>query len=249
MKLGIDIGNTRITLATFKAARVKVLGGVLTRQASAVMSLELSRLFKKILKSHPQIREAVIGSVVPSATRIVERQARLAGLKVVVVGRDTDVPIKNNYKFPKQVGIDRLLCAYAAKVLYGAPLIVIDFGTAITFEVVSKSGDYEGGLIIPGIQLSLDSLSQKTALLPRVENVRKPKHLIGQTTQESILSGVLHGYGAMCDGLIDQFLKSRPKQKFKIILTGGYAPLIRALMSRRVDCVNEDLVFQGMALL
>ncbi len=249
MKLGIDIGNTRIGMAFLNGSKIKPFGGLLMQQSSKDITDQLARLLKVVLERHPETEEALIGSVVPKMTAVVEKACRQAGLKFVVIGRDIKIPIQNNYRAPKQVGIDRLLCAYAARELYGAPLIVIDFGTAITFEVVSKSGAYEGGLIIPGIQMSLDSLSQRTALLPRVEQVKKPEHLIGQNTQESILSGVLNGYGAMCDGLVDRFLKSQNKQSFKIILTGGYANLMKSLMVRKVQQVDEELVYKGMTLL
>jgi len=250
MKLGIDIGNTKIGFALLNGLKVKPIGGVLMNQQAKDIFFQLAQLAEVVRRRYPGIKDVRVGSVVPKMTAAVEKACRNAGLKVVVIGRDLKVPIKNNYRNPKQVGIDRLLCAFAAKELYGEPLIVIDFGTAITFEVISAAGAYEGGLIIPGIQMSLDSLSQKTALLPRVERVAKPEHLIGKNTEESILSGVLNGYGVMCDGLIERFMKiTQSKQPCKIVLTGGYAKLIKGLMTHKVHQVDEELVYKGMSLI
>ena len=123
-------------------------------------------------------------------------------MPVDIIGRDIVVPIKNRYKNPKQVGQDRLVGAYGAMKIYGCPLIVVDLGTAITFDVISPKGEYLGGAIVPGIRLSAESLFLKTALLPHIE-IQAPRHIIGKTTQESMLSGLFYGYGSLCRGIID----------------------------------------------
>ena len=135
------------------------------------------------------------------------------------------MPMENNYN-PKQIGQDRLVGAYAAKVLYGFPAIIIDFGTATTFDVVNGKGEYDGGLIVPGIRLSTETLFQKTALLPRIENIQAPKNLVGKNTQDSILSGLFYGYGTMSSGLID-LIEKKIKGKAKVIITGGYTSLMK----------------------
>jgi type III pantothenate kinase len=166
--------------------------------------------------------------------------------RIFVVGQDIKVPIKNNYRYPRQVGQDRLVGAYAAKVFYGVPLIVVDFGTAITFDVVSKKGEYLGGIIVPGIRLTAESLFKKTALLPKVE-IARPKELIGRDTKNSILSGIFYGYGSLCDGLvrlINQELQFRPK----VIATGGYVEIMQQF-SREIQKVDEELIFRGLSLL
>jgi len=171
-------------------------------------------------------------------------------IKVFIIGKNILVPMKNNYKNPHHVGQDRLVNAYAAKVLYGKPVIVIDLGTAITFDVVSSKGDYEGGIIIPGIKLSLDSLASKTALLPHVQAVRIPRSLIGKTTQESILSGIFNGYGSLLEGLIQKIKNSKKSLKeANVILTGGYSSLIINYIKSSIDYVDNDLLFKGIDIL
>ena len=165
-----------------------------------------------------------------------------------MIGRDIKVPIKNNYLDPQQVGQDRLVGAYATKCLYGFPAIIIDFGTAITFDVISSKGEYEGGMILPGMRLSAESLFQKTALLPQIHTIKKPHSIVGKTTQESILSGLFYGYAAMCSGLID-LLFSQMKGKPKVIATGGHAVVMKNFISSRITNIDPDLVFKGLALI
>lgn len=213
---------------------------------------DLSKIFAKKLKTlqaSALMKAAVLCSVVPRLVPLISRAVESGlGMKTLVVGKDMYVPIKNNYGQPKQVGQDRLVCAYAAKIIYGYPAIIIDLGTAITFDVVSGKGSYEGGMIVPGIRLSAESLFKKTALLPDIHIISKPKTLIGKDTETSILSGLFHGYGAMCCGLIDRLAKNIGG-KPKVILTGGYAGLIASELEDRANVIDIDLVFKGMRLL
>ncbi|MBU4333706.1 MAG: type III pantothenate kinase, partial [Candidatus Omnitrophica bacterium] len=119
---------------------------------------------------------------------------------------------------------------------------------AITFDIVSKKGEYEGGMIIPGIRLSAESLFKNTALLPHVDVIEEPEELIGKDTKQSILSGIFFGYGEMCSGLIKNIsknIKGRPK----VIITGGFADLMKKYLSKKVTKVDPDLVFKGLGLL
>ena len=133
----------------------------------------------------------------------------------------------------------------AVKELYGCPSIVIDFGTAITFDVISKKGEYLGGLIFPGIETSLNALSQKAALLPKIK-VAPPKGLIGRDTVDSMRSGVFYGTGALCDGVIAK-LKSK-YGPMKVIATGGHAALM-AKYSTAIDRINPDLTLLGLKII
>lgn len=247
--LAIDIGNTTISLGILKGSRVfkshKILTSLTVEGRPAVLSLAL----KKIKKEFPSIEAVVICSVVPSALIIVSSAVKkYFSFSPFVVGKDIQVPIKNNYRNSKQVGQDRLVCAYAVKCLYGFPAIVIDFGTATTFDVVSAKGAYEGGIIVPGLRLSAESLFVKTAMLPRLEKFKAPSSLIGKDTKGSILSGLFYGYGAMSRGLIDLLLE-KIKGNPRVIVTGGYTALMKKFISRKIDHTDNDLVFKGMALL
>ncbi|OGX38802.1 MAG: hypothetical protein A3D87_05390 [Omnitrophica WOR_2 bacterium RIFCSPHIGHO2_02_FULL_50_17] len=249
MLLAIDIGNTAISLGVLKKGMVTRRYAAPTAGTQRERHLHLQRLFQKIRHQYPSLESVIICSVVPEVLKIVEPMVRRQlCVKPLVVGRDIEVPIQNNYKNPRQVGHDRLVGAYAAKCLYGCPCLVIDFGTAITFDVVSRKGAYEGGIILPGLRLSTEALFQKTALLPRIEEIKIPRALIGRETQESILSGIFNGYGAMCRGLIDLIaaeIHSRPQ----VIVTGGYTQLMKKFIAKKIDHMDSDLVLKGMLLL
>ncbi|MDP3804614.1 MAG: type III pantothenate kinase, partial [Candidatus Omnitrophota bacterium] len=200
--LAIDIGNTNITLGIFFGARLIKK----TKIPTADDALYKRRLIRFLNKR--DIEGAIISSVVPKALSGLKRVLRKARphSKILVLGEGLKAPIKNLYKVKREVGQDRLVNAVAAKIIYGAPALVIDFGTAITFDVVSRQGAYLGGLILPGIELSLQSLYEKTALLPKVA-LKPTRQLIGKGTRDSIRGGILFGFGAMCDSLISKYRK------------------------------------------
>jgi type III pantothenate kinase len=248
MILTIDIGNTSVSFGILKGQRVLRTYSTEVRVPLAVLRAECGKILKRINKKFPVVEHAIICSVVPRVLKICERAvSRHLKIKAMIIGRDLKVPMRNNYRNPRQVGQDRLVCAYAAKCLYGQPAIVIDFGTATTFDVVSPRGSYEGGIIVSGIRLSAEALFQKTALLPQINLVRGPRALIGKDTEESILSGIFHGYGAMCCGLIDRISK-RIKGSPKVVVTGGYTRLMKNFISPKTTKIDQHLVFKGMAL-
>ena len=245
MLLAIDIGNTTVSLAVMKGKRIVYARSIENSALRSTFKKELLSVKRRFL----QLREAVLCSVVPDNLRTVERAVwRHLKIKPLVIGRDIKVPIKNKYHNPRQVGQDRLVGAYAVKELYGYPAVIIDLGTAITFDVISSNGDYEGGMIVPGIRLSAEALFQKTALLPRIETFKIPPAMIGKETKDSILSGIFYGYGAMCRGLIDE-LTGQLKGSPKVIVTGGHTRLMRRFIARRITKVDECLIFKGLQLL
>ena len=242
MLLAVDIGNTTIGFAVMhKSGRIESVA-VVDTDAKVV---KIKAVIDKILKAHT-ISRVIICSVVPKASKVLEDLLRKF-IPVELIGRDMVVPIMNRYKNPKQVGQDRLVGAYGAMKIYGRPLIVVDLGTAITFDVISAKGEYLGGAIVPGIRLSAESLFLKTALLPNI-HIQAPKSIIGRTTQESILSGLFYGYGSLCRGFIDlisQQLKAEPK----VVMTGGHTHLMKKFVSPRIRIIDEDLVFKGIYFL
>ena len=202
MLLAIDIGNTTIALGLIENKKVLKISRVETHLPRNFLRKKLRTICASFARQCPQLEGIAICSVVPPRLEMVQSVAeKIFSIKPFVIGKDRLVPITNCYRKPKQVGQDRLVCAYAAMTLYGAPTVIIDFGTAITFDVVSRKKEYLGGIIIPGIRLSAESLSAKTALLPKIR-IKGPKSLIGRDTQGSILSGLFYGYGAMSSGLI-----------------------------------------------
>lgn len=241
--LAVDIGNTNITAGLFKGSRL--MGKIkIPTAAYSSYAKKIRPLIKNRSANDPDI---VISSVVPLAlARFVAEMRRMSdAIKIFILGKDLAVPIRNMYKVKKEVGVDRLVNAYAAKVLYGAPAVIVDFGTAITFDLVSPRGDYLGGLILPGIEMGLASLYKKTALLPKVE-LKPASSIIGKDTVNSMRGGILFGYGAMCDGLCVKY-RNILGSSTKIIATGGNAKLIKRYATT-IQIIDEDLTLKGIQL-
>lgn len=243
--LVIDIGNTNITLGLFRGSRLLKKAKMPTHVYSGYAGT-----VKRLVGSAHPAREkarAVISSVVPLAlSRFVMELNRIGSFDVRIVGRDVKVPVRNLYRIKSEVGQDRLVNAHAAKELYGAPAVIIDFGTAVTFDVLSRRGDYLGGLILPGIEMSLKSLHEKTALLPRVE-LKPVSGIVARDTVSSMRGGILFGLGAMCDGLAAKFRKILGS-KTKVIATGGNAHLM-SRYAKSIQIVDSDLTLKGLRLL
>lgn len=238
MLLAIDIGNTNISFGVFRGNRIIKRFNIPTKEVIHSRRGRLNVPYGKL------INDAVICSVVPEATKIIERGIeKLIKIKPYILGKSVSVPIKNLYRRPSQVGQDRLANAYAGLTLYGAPLIIVDFGTAVTFDVISKNGAYLGGIILPGLRISLDALSRQTALLPLVKLCR-PKELIGRDTKCSILSGIIYGYAALTDGLIGA-IKRKIGKNALVISTGGNANLISKYCAKATK-IDGDLTLKGL---
>lgn len=238
--LAIDIGNTNISLGFFRDKRLLLRKEIPTKEKPYFNSL------KKIINKK-NVLETVICSVVPEATKmIVKDLERLTGKKPLIIGKDIKVPIKNLYRKPKQVGQDRLVNAYAGIALYGAPLIVVDFGTAITFDIISKNKEYLGGMILPGLKISLDSLADKTALLPKIR-LERPKEFIGTDTKDSMLSGIVYGFAALTCELTKR-IKEKIGKNSLVIGTGGNISLI-GKYCKNLDKINSNLTLEGARLI
>lgn len=236
--MAADIGNTNTNFGLFSSNR-------LIRRFSVPTGNYSFRLISRQLGGC-RVSYAVICSVVPEATNSLEKLLKkTAHSKPCLLGRDIHVPIKNLYRKPSQVGMDRLVNAYAGCRLYGAPLILVDFGTAITFDVVSVDKAYLGGMILPGFGISLDALFAKTALLPRVK-LDKPVELVGRDTRSSMLSGLVHGFSSLTDGLVDK-IRTSLRIRAMVIGTGGDIGLI-AGYCRRIDKIDRDLTLKGLKL-
>lgn len=237
MLLTVDIGNTTIAFGVFQGRKLK-----------SSWKIPTSSIFSKgkVLKPIKDIDGVIISSVVPKATPIIKKLVRNRfKISPLVLGENIKAPIKNLYRNPKQVGQDRLANAVAASELYGYPIIVVDFGTAITFDIISKRKEYLGGIIIPGIEISLEALSSKAALLPRIK-LSLPKEFVGRDTVSSMKSGIFYGFGSLCDGLIGKIKKRYGEQL--VIATGGYSRLM-AKFCNSMDKVKPDLTFQGLRII
>ena len=238
--LAVDIGNTNINCGLFLSGRLAKRFSVPTKDKT---------LYQADLKKYLTVTvdDIIICSVVPLSCQAIEKTLRkIIGIKPKVLGRDLNVPIKNLYFAPKQVGQDRLVNAYAAVKLYGSPVVVADFGTAVTFDVVSLRKEYLGGLILPGLNISLDALFERTALLPRIK-LSRPNGLIGKNTRDSILSGIVYGFAALTDDLIKR-LRSQMGKNTKAIGTGGNISLIGPYC-KKLQVIDQDLTLKGISLI
>lgn len=249
MLLAIDIGNTNIGMGVFKRTSLLTDWRISTRPQRTVdeYCITLTGLFENAKIKLNAIDGILISSVVPRVSIILKTAlSRLFDVTPLILGENIEAPIKNLYDDPRQVGQDRLVNAVSAYRNYGGPVIVVDFGTAITFDVVSAQGEYLGGLIAPGIDISLEALAQKAALLPKVE-LDKPKGLLGKNTVDSIRGGILYGFGALCDGIVAR-LKKEFGKNFKVIVTGGHAELITSYC-KTIDKVNGHLTLEGLRII
>lgn len=190
---------------------------------------------------------AIVSSVVPPLTgRLAEAMRRVTGREPLLVSPGIKTGLNILYEDPREVGADRIVNAVAGLTVHKPPLIVVDFGTATTFDLVMPPADYLGGAIAAGVAISLDALVARTSRLAKVETVL-PEKTVGRTTAESIRSGILIGHAAMVDGMIER-IEAEQDSRCYVLATGGLASLIQGA-SRRIDRVEPDLTLLGLRLL
>jgi len=243
--IAVDIGNSDVVVGRFEGAELKGFWRLSSaRQTADEISLTLRALLRE--GAHGEMG-AVLCSVVPALTLPwSEALERLAGRPPVEVKSETTPDLKVQYHDRSAVGADRLANAIAARQLYGMPAIVVDLGTATTFDCVSKSGAYLGGAIAPGVGTSAEELFRRAARIPRVE-LRKPERAIGRTTEESLRAGVLWGAAGEVDALVRRIaleMKGTPA----VIATGGWAKIV-APECETVNVVDEGLTLKGMKII
>jgi type III pantothenate kinase len=243
--LTIDIGNTTISLGVFKGRKLVLSFKISTGKRVEYRGSILKALSKGRIKPS-EVSRIIVCSVVPKETGVLKSiLSSLFDKKVLQVGKDIKIPIINKYRNPQQVGQDRLVNAYAGLQLFGPGIILVDFGTAVTFDIVSRKSEYLGGLIFPGLDLSLDALYKKTALLPRI-NISRPKSLVGRDTISSMKNGIVFGMAGACDGIIERLLKKF--RKYSVIATGGNVNFIKK-HSKKIRIVRPYLTHEGLRLL
>lgn len=249
MLLAVDIGNTNITLGVFDGDKLKTTWRVATgihRMADEYASLLLD-LFDRRGIAASQIKEVAMCSVVPPLITVFEEVCRrYLKISPLIVQAGVKTGVRILLDNPREVGPDRVVNAAAAHHLYGGPLIVIDLGTAITFDAVSKEGDYLGGAIAPGIAIATEALFNRTAMLPRVELI-PPKKAIGKNTVTALQSGIVYGYVTLIEGMVNR-IRQELEGEVKVIATGGYAELL-ARETPVIQEVNPDLTLIGLRLI
>lgn len=249
MLLCVDIGNTNIVVGGFDNDDLKFEFRLTTdaRRTTDDYAASLHSLFSRHLGPSYTFKYAIISSVVPNLTSDIQIVLKdLFSVESLVVGPGIKTGIAIKLTDVTSVGSDRVVNGLAVRELYGPKSVVVDFGTATTFDYVNQNGDYEGGIIAPGLKTSLESLVEKTAKLPKI-NLAWPERIIGKNTIHAMQSGALVGYVCMVDGIIDQVIKEVGELNH-IISTGGLGELICS-HSKRIMRHDSTLTLKGMKLI
>ncbi len=245
MLLAIDIGNTNTVIGLYDKEKLVNHWRIKTDSQSTADELILT--YEGLLQNQPEITGISLCSTVPAVLREMRwmLQRYFSDIKTVIIepGTKTGVPI--NTDNPKEVGADRIANSLAVFTRHGGPSVVVDFGTSTNFDVVSKTGDFLGGSLAPGIEISLDALANRAAQLRKVEFV-KPRSVIGKNTVEALQSGALYGFAGQVDGIIERII-AEIGPVTAVVATGGLAPLV-VEESKTITHHEPDLTLEGLRL-
>lgn len=246
MLLTVDVGNTNIVLGLFDGA--ELFASYRLRTDSRVTADELALLFRGLLSRHPEPDGVAVCSTVPQVLdQLRQMFARyFEGARTVVVGPGVKTGVPLLYDNPREVGPDRIVNTLAAHTLFGGPAIVVDFGTSTNFDVVSQKGEFLGGALAPGIEISVDALAARAARLFKVELV-EPRSVIGKTTVEALQSGLVYGFASQVDGMVARISKELEGPPPKVIATGGLSHLMTGLCES-ITHHEPDLTLIGLRL-
>lgn len=248
MLLAIDLGNTNTVFGVYDVNDTLVMHWRLSTQKDRTVDeygILLRNLFALEKIDANKIRRVIIASVVPPLDSVLnEMVSSYFSVKpVFVTHENAGIPVL--YDNPREVGADRIVNAVAVLKKYGKPAIVVDFGTATTFDAITSEGEYGGGVIAPGIVISAEALYEHAAKLPRIE-IQKPQSVIGTSTVGSMQSGLFYGYVALVDGIITR-MKKELGSSTRVIGTGGQAPFI-SQETKLIECVDANLTLDGLQL-
>lgn len=249
MLLVIDVGNTNTSLGVYDGKSLLVSWRLTSRreQTADEYGVFIQSLLHARGVEPRQITAVALSNVVPPVQQTLESMCQhYFGVSPLTVQPGVNVAMPLLVENPKEVGSDRVVNAVAAVALYRPPLIVIDFGTATTFDCISPRGEFLGGAIAPGLQAAADALTAKAARLYRVELVR-PKEAIGRDTVTNLQSGLVYGYAGLVDGLVER-LRAEMEGDPTVVATGGLAPLMREV-THTIRHVNPDLTLEGLRLI
>jgi len=249
MLLAIDVGNTNIVLGLYQKKKLIIHWRIETdRERTEDEYAALMRgLFSINDLKFDVVKDIIVSCVVPPILPIIENLSKKyfnTSPLIVGPGIKTGIPIL--YDNPKEVGADRIVNAVAGYERYGGPLIIVDFGTATTFDAVSKGGEYLGGVITPGIGISMEALFEKAAKLPKIELI-KPSTVIGRNTISSMQSGAIYGYAGLVDRIVEEIRKELDRDTY-VVATGGLAELIIP-ESLTIKEVNPFLTLDGLQII
>jgi type III pantothenate kinase len=249
MILVVDVGNTNIVLGIYDGKKLLHDWRLSTNRSATAdeYGMMIYNLFRHAGITLEQVEGVMISSVVPPLMFVLEQLCvKYVKKAPLIVGPGIKTGLNIRYENPREVGADRIVNAVAAIELYGSPCIVVDFGTATTFDYIDEAGQYIGGAVAPGIGISTEALYQRAAKLPRIELV-KPKSVVGRNTVSSMQAGIIFGFAGQVDGIV-----GRIREEFgtnpKVVATGGLADLISS-ESRTIETVNQLLTLQGLQII
>jgi len=243
MILLIDVGNTNTHLGLANARCVTRQSGIPTALWSGTRAKARLRTFVR----HARVDAVVMCSVAPQVTPLLRKTLRqLWSLEALELTAKTRTGLGIDYPRPETIGPDRLANALAARDRFGAPVVVVDFGTAVTFDVVNSAGNYAGGIIAPGLAAMTEYLHEKTALLPRI-TIREIKSPIGRSTEQAMLVGAVHGYRGLIRELLLELRRELKTRRLPVVATGGYARLMSAKLPE-ITAVQPNLTLEGLRL-
>lgn len=256
MLLTADIGNTSITLGLFDAGANEAYysqDAALVEQFRLASDKDLSQeeyevLLKTLCKPFT-IDGCIIASVVDELSKKFQTAVNnVFKINAIMLNSECKTGVKISIENPKEAGADRIANACGAFMLYNRPCIVVDFGTATSFDIINQQGEFIGGIITPGLNLQMKVLNKFTSKLPKID-VAVSNKAIGGTTADAILSGVIRGSACMIDGLVEQCEKELGAKKATLVATGGYSGLISSYLKRPFDFINPTLTLEGLRFL
>ena len=245
MLLAIDVGNSTISVGLFGSDKKLHFLGVLdtdSRKTADQISIDLMNIFALYQHDMREVEDAIVCSVVPPLNFMLQKAlTRLLGKAPMVVGPGVKTGLNIRMEIQTQVGADIVADAVSALEKYPTPIVTIDMGTATTIGVISEGRNYEGGLLLPGVNISLEALSSRAAQLPDIP-LQHPKALIGKNTVDCMRSGIVYGTAGMLDGIVDRIREHFPGKKLTVVATGGNAPVI-------VKYCRNDIIYDKYLLM
>jgi type III pantothenate kinase len=242
--LAIDVGNTQTVFGLFDGDRLTEQFRVATDHAHT--GDELAVMLRAFVELEA-LEGIVLSSTVPALVREYEAFAeRWAGVDLLVLGPGVSTGVPIRYDDPREVGPDRIANSVAARESHGAPVIVVDFGTSTNFDIVSRAGEYVGGVIAPGVEISMEALFARAARLVRIP-LEAPAHVIGKTTTQGLQSGMVYGFAGQVDAIVDRIRDELGEPNAPVVATGGLADLI-APHTLAITAVDPELTLQGLRL-
>lgn len=249
MLLAIDIGNTNLVIGCFRDDKILFKARIATdrTRTSDQYGVEIKSMLEAYGVKRSDIEDCIISSVVPPVFNSVRTGViKIIGKQPMVVGPGLKTGLNIHVDVPSQVGSDRIVIAVAALAEYKAPLLLLDLGTATTIEAVEPDNVYMGGVIIPGVRVSLDALTSRAAQLPGI-SLDQPKQVIGKNTVDCMRSGMMYGTAAMIDGLVER-MEEELGHRCTLIATGGLAQFITPLCKREI-ILEKDLLLKGLNII